>query len=290
MNIKDLLNRLNVRFIEQGSPRCREGWVQMDCPHCSRPASHWHLGYNLNGGYFHCWACGPKKTVEVLCDITGMKAGECAALTKGLEVPRKLRKQVVKGKLTLPKGIKDLLPRHIEYLEGRGFDVDHLVKHWHIRGTGRLSTHPWRLFIPIYHLGEMVSWTTRSLSDSHLNRYRSASQTEESVPHKTLLYGEDLCTHTIIIHEGSTDVWKTGPGAAGTLGTSCTKAQILKMSRYPRRVVCLDSDRAGRQRSRDLVRKLSSFDGETFEVRLDAPDPGSASEEELEALRAKFLR
>lgn len=290
MNFKEFLTRCNVPFVESGSARCRPGWIQLDCPRCSRPESRWHMGYNLARRYLHCWSCGPKDLAATLNEITAIPVAECRKVIGDLDYDRTLVVEAPRGRLSLPKGVEPLMAPHRRYLIARGFDPDELVKLWGLQATGAVSTHPWRIFIPIHYGGEVVSWTTRSLADSdHLGRYRSARLSEEKVPHKHLLYGEEWCEHTVIVCEGPTDVWKIGPGAVATMGTSYTKPQILKMSKYARRVILFDNEKAAQRRARNLADALASLDGETILARLDAPDPGAASDEEIKEIRKAFL-
>jgi DNA primase len=159
---------------------------------------------------------------------------------------------------------------------------------WNAQGIGMSSQLPWRIFIPIELNGEMVSWTTRSINDYGL-RYISAKLTQESFPHKHLLYGEDYARHTVIIHEGPLDVWTVGPGAVGTLGTSYTRAQVVRMSKYLRRVVCFDNEPEAQRRARKLCDDLEPFEGETHNVILDAKDANTASAKEIRRLRRLYL-
>jgi DNA primase len=187
--------------------------------------------------------------------------------------------------LVFSKGVGDLRKAHREYLRGRGFDVEALISLWRIQAIGIASRLQWRVFIPIFYHGEVVSWTTRSISDRVEMKYITARPTEEKMPSKSVLYGEDYAGHSVLIHEGPLDVWKVGPGALCTLGTSFSIAQVEKLSKYPRRVVCYDAEREAQQRARSLCDLLAPYDGETLNVLLDSKDPGSASDREIKRLR-----
>lgn len=136
----------------------------------------------------------------------------------------------------------------------------------------------------------MVSWTTRSISDRHSERYISASPQEESIDHKTLLYSEDYVRETIIVCEGPTDVWRIGPGAVSTFGTSFSQGQVDKICRYPRRVVCFDRESFAQRRAAELCDLISPFPGETFNIKLETgKDPGNCDIKEIKKLRSLFL-
>ena len=137
--------------------------------------------------------------------------------------------------------------------------------------------------------GNDGSWTTRAVSDDVKLRYVNARPEEELRPIKSLLYGQHHLRHAVVICEGPTDAWKIGPGAVATFGVNYTKAQLLRMSKYPVRFVCFDSEPIAQQRAQALCEALIPFPGTTKNITLDAMDPGSASEKELRQLR-RLLR
>jgi hypothetical protein len=290
----DVLDRYGVPYRTEGHEHCREGWVQIDCPFCSPGWEHFRMGYNLAFGAVNCYACGRHSTVSVLHEVTGEPYAVCKALLEGLVDEFDLRPERPRGRLKLPEGVGPLLKAHRKYLRGRGFDPDYLEQFWKVGGLGRDAGYrsekdgewkdlAWRVFIPVTSGGQVVSWTTRSLTDKA--RYRSAEAAQEAVPHKDLLYGEDHCTHTILVHEGPTDVWASGPPATCTFGTQYTRAQVLRMVRYPRRVICYDDLPDAQEQARGLASELAPFPGETLNVRLGAKDSASASEKLRKKLR-----
>jgi hypothetical protein len=194
------------------------------------------------------------------------------------------------GTLRLPGGREPLLPQHRAYLAGRGFDPDELVRLWGLEGIGLGSlAYAWRVFIPIYSNDEIVSWTTRSISDKHDRRYRTAPATDEAISCKKLLYGADYARAAVIVVEGPADVWRIGPGAVATLGTAITQAQVLQLANFPTRAICFDNEPAAQMRARRLSDALAGLPGETVNVVLDAKDAGSATGEEIQELRRAFL-
>jgi len=194
------------------------------------------------------------------------------------------------GRLVLPAGRTPLGPGHKAYLTARGLDAADMAMTWGVEGIGQTRLLRWRLFIPIMHHGEIVSWTTRSIRPKEKQRYISASAEHESIAHKSILYGADYARHAIIIHEGPVDVWATGPGAVATCGTAYTEAQLLAMSRYAVRAVCFDTHPEAQARARELANALSVFPGTTHTVVLETgEDAGDADPGELAELRTAFL-
>lgn len=290
MKFTEILDTLNIPYKSSGHEHCRPGWLQLDCPWCAKPG-HYRLGYNLSKGYFHCWACGAVRLQPTLCEISEKSIKEILNLTNGIILDRVPEKLKVSGTLKMPLGVEDELRKgHKEYLKRRGFDWERIQRIWGIKGLGPYAKElSWRIWIPIYYRGEIVSWTTRSIRDDHKLRYRSAKKEQEKIDHKHLLYGEDFATDSVTIHEGPLDVWKVGPGAVGTFGTGYTRQQLVKMSKFSKRAVCFDNESAGQKAAAKLASELSLFDGDTYNVCLNAKDAGSASSKEIRKLRRAFL-
>jgi len=286
----EILQQLNIPYKTEGHHHCRPGWIQIDCPFCGKDSHKWHLGYPLEGYTLNCWRCGPHSLIETLVEITGYSFSKCRKLLRDIE-PTKVKKPKSKGKLIIPKGVGPLLTAHKQYIGSRGFFWKEIRKLWGIRGIGIANKLSWRIFIPIFYHGKMVSWTTRAITDSDkVTRYMSAGLKEESIPHKSLLYGEDYARQSIIITEGPFDVWRIGPGSVATLGTGYSNEQISRMVKYPKRVICFDNSIPAQKRAKKLCDDLSVFPGETYNIQLDSKDPGEASIKEIKKLKAIFLK
>lgn len=293
MTFLDFLTAHGVPHVTDGHEHCRPGWVQLDCPLCcGRNAGRWRLGWNLAYNYANCWACGRVDRVMAVASLTGLDfntiKSALAAMPRGRELDPELKRT---GRLKLPEGREPLLLPHYRYLEGRGYrNVKELVRLWGIEGIGLKSlAYAWRIFIPIYSNDEVVSWTTRSISDTHARRYRTAPAADEAVSCKKLLYGADYARAAVIVVEGPLDVWRIGPGAVATLGTAITQAQIRQLANFPSRAICFDNEPAAQTRARRLSDALAGLPGETVNVVLDAKDAGSATDEEVQELRRAFL-
>lgn len=284
MKFVDILRQYNWPVAPDSHEHKRPGWEQFDCPFC-RARHHYRMGYNLSFKYVNCWSCGHHPLLKTLMEITGLPYGKVKDLAGGL--PAERAAVIPRGRLVLPKGLGQLLPAHERYLKGRGFDPDALVKLWGLQGIGQASRLAWRVFIPFYHEGEVVSWTTRSIAELVGKlRYVSARPSEEILPAKQeLLYGEDYVRHAVVVCEGPFDVWRIGPGAVATLGTGFSRAQVARLHKYPIRVVCFDAEPTAQERARSLASELEAFPGTTYNVRLDAKDAAEASDREIRQLR-----
>ena len=287
MKFIEILQTLNIPYMTEGNHHCRAGWIQLDCPFCGKGAGKYHMGYSIRGNFVSCWKCGGHSLVASIAEAADVPRKQAAKLLEDLvtEASNELTPDKRRGKLVLPKGLGPLLPRHVRYLRGRGFDPEQLEKLWKVQGIGLSSKLSWRVFIPIIYRGETVSWTTRAVQRDAALRYVSASEEQEAIPHKTLLYGEDYVRHACCIVEGPIDAWRIGPGCVATCGTGYSRAQVLRMSRYLVRAICFDNEPVAQQRARKLANMLSVFPGETMICTLDAKDAAEASDKEIKLLR-----
>lgn len=289
MNFRDFLIENDIPIAPAGHRHGRQNWVQFDCPFCGRNSHKFHMGYSIDDNYINCWACGGHNLISTLIELTGLSVRSIKQALEGLD--RVPVKATPKGKLSLPNGIGELQEPHAKYLLSRGFNHK-IEKLWHIKGIGIASKLSWRIFIPIMYHSKIVSWTTRSIINKPTNklRYISARLDQEAIPHKTLLYGEDFARHAIIIQEGITDVWMTGPGAVATFGTGYTSAQLNKMTKYPTRAVCFDNSPEAQKRAKKLCSDLMAFPGQTSNIVLETgDDPANCSLEEIRELRRAIL-
>lgn len=288
MKFEDILTQHHIPFLREGSAHCRPGWLQLDCPLCGKDTKKYHLGYNLEGKYCNCWRCGWHSLYEVLSCSTSLSYHDIKRLLDDIDSQRitTYRKQSV---LKLPKRIEPLAQAHKKYLKKRGYDPNQIEKYWDVKGIRIDSRLGWRVFIPIYHNGVIVSWTTRSISDETKMRYITAKDEDQDIPLKDILYGQDYATHSVIVCEGIFDVWKIGPGAVATFGIDYTTSQIKEISKFPRRAICFDNEEQAQKQAQKLTNILSMLPGETYMITIDAKDPGVADDDEIKELR-NFLK
>lgn len=217
------------------------------------------------------------------------KAVRDCFIAEGLEFSPQPHKTAVNRSVALPRGRGKLLRAHRDYIRSRNLNPKTIVKLWGVEGIGMAPRLSWRIFIPIHFGNQIVSWTTRSIGKGG-RRYWSASEEEEAIPHKTILYGEQYVRHSIVIVEGPLDVWAIGPGTVGTCGTGWSKEQLARASKYPIRAICFDAESEAQKRAERLCRELSVFPGETFNILLETgDDPSSAKKKEVQSIRRRFL-
>jgi hypothetical protein len=269
----ELLEDLGVPLVRHGeSGKVTEGWVGILCPFCRHVSGGDEnlLGISLRTGAVSCWYCGPHRWGDTVAALAGVALPEALSMLRGVARPHFAPDKAPRGTLSKPAGCGELLPAHRNYLRGRGFDPEELVRLWGIQAVGQSWEYAWRLVIPITLRGEVVSWTTRAVGKVPLGaRYRAAPPGREAVRGKSLLYGMDYARQSVVACEGHPDVWAVGPGAVATGGTGYTRAQLLALSRIPRRAVCFDAEPEAQARARRLCDDLSCFCGLTVNVELE---------------------
>ena len=285
----EILEELNIPYRKEGHHHCRPGWVQTDCPSCSPGWQSFRLGFSLEGGGLACWACGVMKVVPTLAELARLPEKDIRRVIGEGWIERENSTPVeVRGKLILPEGLGKLLPAHVRFLKGRHLRKEDAKLHA-LQGIGPLGRMRWRVFLPIVHRGQVVSWTTRTIIKDEEFRYWSAKPEQEAIKHRHVLFGGDLADNTAIITEGPFDAIRGGKGFVATFGTAVTKPQVLLMAKYPVRVICFDSDKPGKKAARQLATALQAMPGATYVVTLDSKDLGSADAEEIRELRKRFL-
>lgn len=285
MKFTDILDDYHVPYKLPGEHHhSHEGWIQVECFQCSPDSGKFKLGYNIYKGYANCWQCGGVRAIDALVFLTKQPAAVLWRLLKSL--PTQSWKSIPdrRGKLVLPAGLGPLLPPHRDYLRERGYDPDELERLWGLKGIGHAAELAWRVFIPVIHHGETVSWTCRTIGDTG-KRYLNARPEQEAVSQKKVLFGADFARHVAIVVEGPFDAMKVGPGCVATMGLICTVAQQKQLGGYAKRVFCFDNEPAAQQRALSIMSSLVVFPGETLNVVLDAKDAGEASPKEIRRLR-----
>lgn len=265
----------------------RQGWINIDCPFCSPSSNRFRMGFNIKYKYFNCWTCGNHSIYSTLKTLTGINKDQIKEIIGDYVHKTKETEEVV-GRYAEPMGIlPELHYSHLHYLKNRFHKrTFEIIKKYQLKGIGNLGKDfAWRIFIPYIYRGEKVSWTTRSITDNAVLRYKAAKTNQEKISSRKLLFGEDFCRHSIIVVEGPFDAMRIGPGAVALGGLAYSKSQVLKISKYPYRYICFDNEPTALRRANKLVSDLSILPGETFLIQLDAKDPGSAPLSEIKKIR-----
>lgn len=290
--IQEIMDEYRVPYDNTGHGKNRSGWLNFRCCYCGRDP---YLGYSVDGGGWSCWNCGKHSGAETVSRLTGMSFQDALDACKG----QKRNYDVVKerkragGKLILPDDLGPFQDPHKKYLAGRGLDPDLMEKLWGLQGIGRLGGRlAWRIFIPVHVDQEIVTWTTRRLTNRE-PRYHSATPAQSIVPIDECVYGIDYCRTSIALVEGPGDVWSIGPGAGCAFGLRVSDYQLNTLSRFSLRCLLFDAgagESEAQRRAKALADRLCVFQGRTLRLTLETgKDAGSCLETEREEIR-KLIR
>ena len=158
-----------------------KNYVGFRCPWCSGEKE--HGGVHLTHKHFSCWQCGesasPPKLVKQILNCFWAEAYYTVEnySLKDREAPRisasLTTKRSVKA-VTLPAATQYLVGPGSLYLQSRGFDPEIIAKKYGVKETGPIGDDRFRLVIPIYIDGQLVSYTTRDYT-SRTSRQASTS-------------------------------------------------------------------------------------------------------------------
>jgi len=286
-----------IDFKTAGDKHCRPGWIQINCPYCPG-AGNFHLGYNLEKGYFNCWSCGWHAQEKVLGELLGLRGKQIWRLWHDYSLRRSkvpdspsqphLDHSSVQEEPTLPTGTTDLKPIHRKYLEKRLFDPDKLADIWGLKGTGFLGRYKFRIIAPIYFRGRLVSYQGRDITGKSGLKYKACNQKDELLDHNSTLYGYDLVPrHSVVVVEGITDCWRIGPGTVATFGKIFTQEQARLLKDFKNRFILFDSD--AMERAEMVARTISVFKGHTEILILDHGDPAEMAQSDADEIYREFI-
>jgi len=278
IDIARLFKAYTVDFVQSTN-----GWVNVQCPHCDDFGL--HGGFAPNGIAYHCWKCGGHNSEYTLKLILGVSNIQLKDLLSKYQTRIVLIKNVSKEyeihEIDLP-GDK-LGISHKRYLEKRGFDVNYLEDKYKLKGVGPVGEWKFRIIIPIFYKGELVSFQGRAIKKG-MERYKTLDVDKSIISAKELLYNIDSCdSGSVVLVEGPFDVMRLGDGVAGTLGTEMTPSQVqLIRSRFNKVTFFFDPEINAQKRAEKQGNLLASLglDVEIFDSELKH-DPGSLTEDEL---------
>lgn len=271
----------------RGGKNSQPGWINIRCPLCGDHSD--HGGFKITGGYYHCWRCGGSTIAWVIQHLLNVPYSEA----KKIEEQYSDYVQSVDPEpniehrpFNLPG--KEIDDRYREYLIGRGFDPDLIVRKYGILGTGKIGELAHRLIIPIYYEGAIVSWQARAIHKGVDRKYLACPNAESRIDIKTILYNLDNCPkRRAFVVEGVTDTWRIGDQSCATFGvaSSMEQAKLLR-KRFDELYILFDPEPEAQKRAGLLAFNLAMLNTQAILVDPGwGHDPGSATSEEIEELR-----
>ena len=272
----------------------RRNWLNVSCPfHRGNPG--YHLGYNLEKGYFFCWSCGwhPEgQTLELLSSSRKGQRSLLSAYSLKSPISQEVDREVQVGyvdEVKWPEGYGQMVAAHRNYLFKRGFDPEQLERDWKLGGTRYWGPYAFRIIAPIHFRGQIVSWQSRDITDHQRAKYLPCPKEREVLPHKHVLYGFDKARwRTCVVVEGITGVWRLGPGSVATFGVEYTPSQLLLLSNsFDRVLIFNDGDEAGQRMAERMALDLQAMNKDTEILEPIGCDSGNVPDELAEKIMSE---
>lgn len=240
LNWPDLLRQEGIPYIERG-PNVKRGEISIKCPFCGSADPSYHMGLNLENGWWSCWrnrtAHSGKSPLRLLMKLLGVpywQARKIAGLGDDFVDPegfdavaaRFLARE--RGATARPAEVRreflhhdpDTMPidhrigtrKARDYLISRGFgagDISDLVRLYDLR-TARTGYYASRIVLPYYLDDCLVTSTGRAIGDSEI-RYKDLPRALSIVPPKETLYNHDCIIEggaVLVVQEGPFDALK----------------------------------------------------------------------------------
>jgi len=292
LNIIQLYKDYNIHYWTKGN-NVQQGWVNVKCPFHNDSN---HLGFNPVKNYFHCWNCGHHSIEKVLSHLLNISREQVRKLLPDYETRTLLKNNITKS--TIKKVLElpgtDLTDRHRSYLIKRNFDPDYIIEKYKIKGTGITGDWRFRIMIPVFYKGQLVTYQGRDITDLQDSKYKNLSNEESIIPRGKIFYNFDNLPekNTIIyICEGVFDVWRMGDGFVCSFGTSLSDVQIKLLSQFKKVVFIFDAEEEAQKKARQSAGKLATLGVECELVELTfGKDPADLSDLEAEELKYEISK
>lgn len=177
------------------------------------------------------------------------------------------------------------------YLTNRGYDVNELAQWWNVGYvTDTYYDHPSichsRIYIPLYHNGQLVGYQCRYVGDREWTRDCPKSLTMPHMKRGRYLYNYDVAKRSkvVVIVEGPTSAWSVGVRSVALWGKTITVQQIELINAAWGKdclvVVMLDND-AALDSDKMVMRLRTNCQAQILQVKLMTPgeDPGTLGRE-----------
>lgn len=305
--IIEFLDNQGIEYWTEGK-NVSKGKIAIQCPFCDDTSNHCNISlYNLE---VKCWRCGKHTLQKLIAEVADYSRTEANIETKLLQKSLRdsgggwtgvtpIKKKEASSALTkavhLPPEASNHFPKmHIEYLEGRGFTRPRsYIKKYKLLSCYTTGRYKFRIIIPIILNGQIVSFTSKDVTDQQEPPYLNASVQESLINPKWTIYNYDTIIKgsDAILVEGVIDVWKLGDGAISILGVEHHEQQIVALMKKTigTLFILFDNDPPGRKAARSLGRIMAPIvkDVELLFLK-DVNDPGALTLSQAELLKRRL--
>jgi DNA primase len=270
-----------------------EYWIR--CPFCGDDKR--RMGINVNNGLCHCFraSCEWKsddirRTFREISKALGIDAEQDRFYVRKKVKPKRNTTKFA----NLPKEFEnfsdlddEVTRKAYEYLTDRGVTDKQIKKHK--LGLCAVGDYAYRIIIPVFRKGKLLTFTSRDFTDQSPLRYKNHPGPKYlfNMQHKKkaiLLEGP----FDVLAVERATDEYDV----VGRLGAGMTAKAIHDLSRYDEIIVWPDPDRGGIQLAIDTCKAMAKRGKKMYVImpKDDDVDPGKLGESEagLEEIREKI--
>lgn len=255
---QSFLDSYNVHYVTKGANVAR-GHVSVKCPFCGSDDPSEHMTIHLGGNGWRCYRQHAHRGVKpqrLVAALLGVTYGEADRICGGsIFIPEDFlgavrdklapAPEARRSRLHLPRDFRPLdeskpsARPFVNYLLDRGFTRKEIGRMNERHGLCYAVQGPYRgrVIFPVWHMGELQTWTARAISPDTELRYKTLSVTEndydEAPAHGAindyLLWFDDLVDggDALCLVEGPFDALKvrTLGRAHGIFATCCFTAQ-----------------------------------------------------------------
>lgn len=259
-----LFKKYNIDFTTKQS----HGYVNTKCIYCGGDS--YKLGFNIKDEFCTCFACGShslEKTIGLFLNLNSYTV-------KHEVLPKYRTKSIRNFENKKSSNVKELiLPTDTfikserEYLLNRRFNPDKLHKKYGVVGGGIVGDFAYRIILPLFYKGNLVSWTGRTILSKEkcdklqIPRYYNLSVEKSVMNPKDLFFNMDNCfKSSVMLVEGPFDCLRMGDNCICSFGTGIKDSQIeLLANNFNKVYIAFDDETEAQHKARKLGMNLSSL-------------------------------
>jgi DNA primase len=297
IDVEEYLQAKGIDYDPPGSKNVGRNSIGIRCPFCGDTSN--HLGIKLDTKQWFCWICGAgrnKGFLNLVMQLEGCSYRQAEEILKPfahsdiglLGTANRDEIRPLQGHFKLPfEATTEFLSTHRNYLEKRNFDPDFIYTKYQLRCVGPISKR-WKLTLiaPVVYHRQMVSFLAADITRRQKKKYKNCPIEESLIPINQTLYNFDNATHTIIVVEGITDVWRIGDGAVALYTKHATRQQLKILSNFNRVFIMFDADAI--LNAEKLANDLAGFT-ETEIIELSEGDPADMKLDDVQHLRREIF-
>lgn len=292
MDIINFLKDNKVQYWTSGK-NISSGYIGIRCLFCDDRSN--HLGIRLSDLRATCWKCGSHTIASIIQKITKHSYYDSKAIADSLDRHKALEQKVITAEKLIfpPYFASEPAVVHRKYLESRGFNTRQLTEDYKLRYCYQLSKYCYRIIIPIFLGGKLVSFTSRDITGTARAKYIAASAKEAIIDPANLIFNLDSVEKNkdAFLVEGPFDVFKIGDSTFCFLGIKANDFRIrqIALANIRKLNIFFDNDEAGKNAAKYIASTLAPLVQEVNIIRFTSKnsslDPARATPLEISQLK-----